>query len=245
VLPHHAAAEAWVPAPGQRQVIITMAPVSAAGGAALETYAEVGLADGIAWVVSPSAGRRADRSGDLGMATEAMERTTAVRLRLPARSGWAASVQIGLVEASRLPGPGIEEAEQEGPGIYRTIEPRLALGHGNSGGWWGEGAVGLRRCPGASGWHSVPRWTGAVGRNLPDGSLVMMKGFGSGTACGDAGLSVQASIVRPLPGGAMLEFGWRHTTAAVALYRAEGTSLPVLLEAPDASGPVLGLWRRY
>ena len=232
-----AGAEAWLPAPQTAQTIVTVAPHPGGGprepGAlAVELYHERALADGVALILAPSAGVPGDTAGPY-------EQMIAVRLRLPAPGPWHAATQLAVVNSTGL------LAETPGDVRYTSFEPRIAVGRGFEGGWWVDGSVALRGCPGLDGWSEVSRWGLAGGRNRPDGSGFLVKAFGTGTDCGEAALGWQASWLVPLGEETTLELGWRGSSGATTVLPAGASGPRRLVEGPPQAGPMIAIWTRY
>ena len=208
---------------------------------AVELYHERGLADGVALVLAPSAGVPGGERGPVGTGagTGPYEQMIALRLRLPAPGPWQASAQLALVNSTGL----VDEV----PGDVRftAFEPRLALGRGFEDGWWVDGSVALRGCPGLDGWSRVTRWGLAGGRNRPDGSGFIVKAFGTDTDCGEAALGWQASWLVPVGGATTLELGWRGSSGASSVLPASAGAPMRMVEGPAQAGPMIAIWTRY
>lgn len=243
-----AEADAWLPAPQTAQTIVTIAPhpgggTRAPGSLAVELYHERALADGVALVLAPSAGVPGDDRvpAGAGPASDAgpYEQMIALRLRLPAPGPWQASAQLAVVNSTGL------SADVPGDVRFTAFEPRLALGRGFEDGWWVDGSVALRGCPGLAGWSEVTRWGLAGGRNSPDGSGFIIKAFGTETDCGEAALGWQASWLVPLGAVTTVELGWRGSSGATSVLPGNASQDRRLAEGPPQSGPMIAIWTRY
>lgn len=228
--PAGAGAQAWVQPAGHQQAITTLAPRGGTGEPELEVYLERGLGRGWSVVASPSV--EAPRPG-----ADGYQRLTALRHGGPLAGGWAAAAQLGVVETvwwdPRLPRARSSDA-------YLTLEPRLAVGRSLPDGGWLEAAIGVRGCPGLTGWHAPPRWQVAGGRHQAGGTQWLAKAWGGGGVCGEPDLTVQASQVHPLTDRIGVEAGWRVAGPVEAPPGLAGAS-----RSQTASGPVIGLWVRY